>query len=85
MVLFLFKFDSMQPHQSYLILKQREMVSQGLDDKELRLLDTVDHTTLPSPLNGQGLHSTNRNAIYNTYQSGHLFNGSIQEREHNSP
>ena len=39
---FLIKFDALAPHQSYLILKQREMVTNGLDDKDLRLLDTID-------------------------------------------
>ena len=41
LIIFLCKFDTLQPHQSYLILRQREMVTQGLDDKDLRLLDTI--------------------------------------------
>ena len=49
------------------------MVTNGLDDKELRLLDTIDHTMMPSPFDGTGLHSSNRNALYNTYQSGLFF------------
>ena len=91
LILFLVKFDSLAPHQSYLILKQREMVTNGLDDKELRLLDTIDHTLIPSPFDGNaipGLHSShNRNAAggaYNTYQSGLLFNASMQEKEPNN-
>ena len=82
-MLFLVKFDALSPHQSYLIMKQREMVTNGLDDKELRLLDTIDNTMLPSPFDGHGLHSSNRNA-YNTYQSGLLFNASLQEKEPNN-
>ena len=84
-MLFLVKFDALSPHQSYLIMKQREMVTNGLDDKELRLLDTIDNAMLPSPFDGTGagLHSSNRNA-YNTYQSGLLFNASLQEKELNN-
>ena len=66
LLLLLIKFDALQPHQSYMILKQREMVANGLDDKDLRLLDTVDYS-IPSPFDGGGLHSNNRNTAYNTY------------------
>lgn len=60
LVAFLAKFDALQPHQSYLILKQREMISHGLDDKELRLLDTSDHS-LPSLNHLVGFRSPMRN------------------------
>lgn len=66
LLIYLCRLDSMQPHQSYLILKQREMICTGLDDKDLRLLDTIEHT-LQSPFDPAGLHSSNRNAPYNTY------------------
>ena len=77
------KLDSLQPHQSYLILKQREMVNTGLDDKDLRLLDTIEHT-LHSPFDAAGLHSSNRNIVYNTYQSGQFFNPSLQNKDPNN-
>ena len=69
LTIFLFRFDSLQPHQSYLILKQREMVSQGLDDKDLRLLDTIQSAQSPNEggMNSANLHSQNRNIPYNTY------------------
>ena len=78
MLTFLLKFDAMQPHQSYLILKQREMVTHGLDDKDLRLLDTIDNTTVPSPMHEHVISSLNRNP----YQSGGLFyNASMHSKE----
>ena len=62
------------------------MVSNGLDDKELRLLDTIDHTMMPSPFDGTGLHSSNQRnpGNFNTYQSGLLFNASMQEKDPNN-
>mmetsp|Transcript_608 Transcript_608/g.804 ORF Transcript_608/g.804 Transcript_608/m.804 type:complete len:125 (+) Transcript_608:1829-2203(+) len=81
--IFLLKFDSLQPHQSYMILKQREMISHGLDDKDLRLLDTIEQTSVPHSANDGGLHSQNRNMAYNTYQSGLFLNASLQDRDQN--
>ena len=59
LLIFLLKFDSLQPHQSYLILKQREMISYGLDDKDLRLLDTIENI-IPNAFESMqgGLHSS---------------------------
>lgn len=60
------------------------MVTNGLDDKELRLLDTIDHSNNNMPELFDGLHSSNRNAAnYNTYQSGLFFNPSMQEKDPN--
>ena len=62
------------------------MVTNGFDDKELRLLDTIDYNMMPSPFDGTGLHSSNQRnpAIFNTYQSGLLFNASMQEKDPNN-
>ena len=78
LVLFLIKFDALAPHQSYLILKQREMVSNGLDDKDLRLLDSIDHTALLTPLDPH-------NNRYNISPTNLFFNHtSLQEKDPNN-
>ena len=42
-LLLLTKIDALQPHYSYMIVKQKEMVTKGINEKDIRLLDTVEY------------------------------------------
>ena len=42
-ILLVTKMSSLQPHYSYMIVKQKEMVTRGINEKDVRLLDTVEY------------------------------------------
>ena len=44
-LLLISKMNSLKPHYSYLIVKQKEMVTKGINEKDMRLLDTVEYVT----------------------------------------
>ena len=50
------KMSSLQPHYSYMIVKQKEIVTRGINEKDVRLLDTVEYlASTSSYLNPQNL------------------------------